>query len=247
MKVYLINLDRNADRLESASRQLGAQGIDFERFPAVDGSALTDEDLKRVMARFHARMARHNPLTKGELGCALSHAAIWRKMIEGQIPVALVLEDDVQLSDKFRRALARVTETMDVGRPQVYLFSDGRFRPFAETDGVPESIERLEGQRLKKAWCAEAYVMTLPAARNVYRVNYPIVTMNDWWDRWARRGLIELYRVYPLTARQKQDTYPSDVTPVKPSIGRGWALLWWTMCRIPEKIIDELYWIILKR
>lgn len=247
MKVYLINLERNVDRLQSASRQLGAQGIDFERFSAVDGSALTNADRKRVMARFHARMARHNPLTKGELGCALSHAAIWRKMIEGQIPVALVLEDDVQLSDRFTRALARVTESMDVDRPQVYLFSDGRFRPFAETDGVPESIERLEGPRLKKAWCAEAYVMTLPAACSVYRVNYPIVTMNDWWDRWARRGLIELYRVYPLTARQKQETYPSDVTPVKPSIGKGWAFLRWMMCRIPEKIIDELYWLVLKR
>lgn len=247
MKAYLINLDRNIDRLESAARQLEALGIRYERFPAVDGSALTDDDRRRVMARFHARMARHNPLTKGELGCALSHAAIWRKMIEERLPVALVFEDDVQLSDEFTRALARVAESVDVGRAQVYLFSDGRFRPFAETDGAPESVERLEGARLDKAWCSEAYVMTLPAARNLLAANYPIVTPIDWWGRWGKRGLVEVYRAYPLTARQKRETYPSDVTPVQPSIGRGWRFLWWVMCRVPEKIIDELYWMVLKK
>lgn len=247
MKAYLINLDRNIDRLESASRQLSAQGIDFERFPAVDGSALTNEDLNHVLARFHARMARHNPLTKGEIGCALSHAAIWRKMIEGRISAALILEDDVHLSDKFKRALDRVVESMDVTRPQVYLFFDGRLNQFSGLDDASEFIEQLKGSRLKRVWCSEAYVVTLPAARNMLRANYPVVTPIDWWGRWARRGLIDVYRVHPLTARQKQETYPSDVTPVKPSIGRGWRLLWWTMCRIPEKIIDELYWIVLKR
>lgn len=247
MKAYLINLERNVDRLKSASRQLEALGIRYERFPAVDGSALTDDDRKRVMARFHARMARHNPLTKGELGCALSHAAIWRKMVEERIPVALVFEDDVQLSDGFTRALARVTESVDVGRAQVYLFSDGLFRPFAETDGVSESIERLEGPRLKLVWGTEAYVMTLPAARNLLGANYPIVTPTDWWDRWGRRGLVEVHRVYPLTARQKRESYPSDVTPVQPSIGKGWRYLWWMTCRVPEKIIDELYWRLLRR
>lgn len=247
MKAYLINLDRNIDRLESASGQLGAQGIDFERFPAVDGSALTNEDRKQVMARFHARMARHNPLTKGEIGCALSHAAIWRKMIEGRISAALILEDDVHLSDKFKRALDRVVESMDVTRPQVYLFFDGRLNQFSGLDDASEFIEQLKGRRLKRVWCSEAYVVTLPAARNMLRANYPVVTPIDWWGRWARRGLIEVYRVHPLTARQKQETYPSDVTPVKPSIGGGWRLLWWMMCRVPEKIIDELYWIVLKR
>lgn len=248
MKAYLINLDRNVDRLESASRQLKAIDIEFERISAVDGHALTDDERKRLMARFHARMARHNPLTRGELGCALSHAAIWRKMIEGRIPVALVLEDDVQFSDKFKRALARVTEAMDVDRPQVYLFFDGRLNRFTGLEEeVPESIEHLKGMRLRRVWCSEAYVVTLPAARNMLRANYPVVTPIDWWGRWAWRGLIEVYRVHPLTARQKQETYPSDVTPVKPSIGRGWKFLWWKMCRVPEKIIDELYWIVLKR
>lgn len=247
MKTYLINLDRNADRLESASRELRAQGIDFERFPAVDGSVLADDERKRVLARFHARMARHNPLTKGELGCALSHAAIWRKMIEEDVAVALVVEDDVQFSDRFGRALERVTESMDVTRPQVYLFFDGGLNRFTGSDDDPESIDHLTGARLRRVWCSEAYVVTLPAARNMLRANYPVVTPIDWWGRWAWRGLIEVYRVRPLTARQKQEDYPSDVTPVKPSIGKGWRFLWWKACRVPEKIIDELYWLVLRK
>ena len=39
LRGFLINLERNGLRLEKAAKQLAALGIDFERFPAVDGRA----------------------------------------------------------------------------------------------------------------------------------------------------------------------------------------------------------------
>ena len=41
MKVYLINLDSETERLAAADAQLKRLGVEYERFPAVRGSALT--------------------------------------------------------------------------------------------------------------------------------------------------------------------------------------------------------------
>ena len=40
------------------------------------------------------------PLTKGEVGCFLSHWHLWNKCIEKNEPI-IVLEDDAILTDKF--------------------------------------------------------------------------------------------------------------------------------------------------
>lgn len=114
--VYLINLDGSDDRLRSATAQLAAEGLAFERVPAFDGRALTRDQFPGYD---HAAAMRYmgRPMRGGEIGCYLSHLDCARRFLATGAPVALVLEDDMKLLPGFAEALAQVLTHADRVRP----------------------------------------------------------------------------------------------------------------------------------
>ena len=86
--VTVISLARSADRRAFMAAHLGHLGIPYRLFDAVDGATLSDAQ----RARYGATMP------PGAMGCAESHLAILRAMIEGNDEFVCVLEDDAELS-----------------------------------------------------------------------------------------------------------------------------------------------------
>lgn len=94
--VYLINLDGSDERLRSASAQLSAAGIQFQRVSAFDGRRLRIEDFPDYDEKSAIKyMGR--PLRGGEIGCYLSHLACAKMLVDSGEPFAVVLEDDLRL------------------------------------------------------------------------------------------------------------------------------------------------------
>lgn len=85
MRVYCINLDRSTLRLAHMQRIFAAEGLSFTRFAAVDGGQISG-------------VARG--LTKGELGCLLSHRAVWQEIATSGAPFAAIFEDDIHISHR---------------------------------------------------------------------------------------------------------------------------------------------------
>lgn len=97
--VYLINMKDSDSRLENATRELSRCKVPFIRFEAVNGRALTDDELARVYdPKANARRARH-PLIGPEIGCYLSHIALWQKIAADDAPGGFILEDDFEAAD----------------------------------------------------------------------------------------------------------------------------------------------------
>ena len=231
LPAFLINLDRHPDRLAAAQTRLAQAGVHAERVAAVDGYALSPAERRAAVARFHAILARGRLYTPGQIGCALSHHAIYRRMIAESIPAALVFEDDVLLTPEFPASLAAAEKTVDVSRPQVFLFSDGTQQPLPRTDAA--------FARAACGDCSEAYLITLPAARELLRVNSPMVVTLDSWTRFAARGHIELYRATPATATQDhafQSVVPGYMRP-----SNGFLRFFWNLARLIEKPLDALW------
>lgn len=95
--IFLINLQRSVERREVMEGHLSELGLEYERVDAVDGSALPPELVKLYSAQ-SARETIGRVLLPGEIGCALSHYTIYRRILEESLDVALILEDDVVLS-----------------------------------------------------------------------------------------------------------------------------------------------------
>ena len=84
MKIFLINLDRDSERLAHMRKQL--DGLAFERIAAVDGSS---------------RPPATKGLTRFELACLESHRIAWRRLLSGPETCACIVEDDLHIWPEF--------------------------------------------------------------------------------------------------------------------------------------------------
>ncbi|XP_077694395.1 procollagen galactosyltransferase 1 isoform X3 [Eretmochelys imbricata] len=107
-EVFMINLKRRADRRERMLRTLYEQQIDCKIIEAVDGKAMNSSEVEAMGIQmlpgykdpYHGR-----PLTKGELGCFLSHYKIWKEIVERGLEKSVVFEDDLRFEIFFKRRL----------------------------------------------------------------------------------------------------------------------------------------------
>ena len=129
--VYVINLDRRADRWSSVQRQLRRAKIDYKNVQRVAGvvgteldaeqlhrrGTLTDIGLERFRLPTEEKLFGMD-LTPGALGCALSHRKVWSMIVEKRQQCALILEDDVEfhpaVSKQFMDLWNRVPDDWDL-------------------------------------------------------------------------------------------------------------------------------------
>lgn len=95
MDVFVINLDRSTERWHDLSTRAKAAGFQPVRFAAIDGQDLPAADLARLRA---LQSGSYPVLSAGELGCFLSHRALWQAHLASGKDWALILEDDVHFS-----------------------------------------------------------------------------------------------------------------------------------------------------
>ena len=101
MLTFVINLDSSVDRFQNIRKQLNELGISFERISAVDGRKLSQEvvaNLTYPLTHVDSKVRFTRELTKGEVGCFLSHKLCWEKLLESTDKWALIFEDDIQIS-----------------------------------------------------------------------------------------------------------------------------------------------------
>jgi len=107
--IYYINLDKRPEKrekLELQLRPLEKLTGNIIRFRAIDGEILSGidsqivdvqgaEDLKSPDKTFGLS------LTKGAIGCALSHKTIWEEVVKTKKDLVLILEDDAVILPTF--------------------------------------------------------------------------------------------------------------------------------------------------
>lgn len=194
MKVLLVNLDRDVDKLAFMTRQLESLGVAYERVSAIYGKAIPAREFKKMYSPFRWWCAVGRPIVPAEVGCAYSHFGIYERLKAGE--VVCILEDDVILDSAFVERLKKVERFVDAERPQVVMLSS--HHQLREGMGIVRSAAAL---------CTDAYVITQSAAQAVLAANRPLITPCDHWWRWVKSGRIELYHALPTVARQDQVTF----------------------------------------
>ena len=213
--------------------QLGKLGIEYERFPAVYGKALSREERRRAYSPIRAWLANGHLLQPGEIGCALSHMGVYRKMVEESVPYALILEDDCTFDDDFKGSLQLAVQSIDVQKRQVVLLS-----------GHGLSTEMKKSKQgvvaIKSGTCADAYLITNKAAATILKMNIPIAVPCDVWPRFRRRAGVELYRVFPVGVDQDGVRFPVTENPKNHIPRCGHSKFTWMIYRSIGVVLDYL-------
>lgn len=102
-QVFYVNLTSRPDRRDFMERQFVKLGIDAERITAV-----TPGDISAEMRDRYCDTTKPRWVSAPELGCTLSHRAIWQAVVDRNLRYALALEDDMSLSDQLPYAIEAV-------------------------------------------------------------------------------------------------------------------------------------------
>ncbi|KAM4039394.1 procollagen galactosyltransferase 1 [Anomaloglossus baeobatrachus] len=130
-EVFLINLKRRQDRRDRMKKTLYELQIDFKLSDAVDGKTINESQVAALGIKmlpgykdpYHGR-----PLTRGEMGCFLSHYNIWKEISERSLAVSAVLEDDLRFEIFFKRRLQNLLQDLEKANLDWDLIYIGRKR-----------------------------------------------------------------------------------------------------------------------
>uniref|UniRef100_A0A671T4M4 procollagen galactosyltransferase n=1 Tax=Sinocyclocheilus anshuiensis TaxID=1608454 RepID=A0A671T4M4_9TELE len=115
-EVFMINLKQRTDRRERMLGALREQEIDCKIIAAVDGKAMNVSEIHAMgihMLPGYSDPYHGRPLTRGELGCFLSHYNIWKEIVDRGLKTSLVLEDDLRFEIFFKRRLQNLMSEVE--------------------------------------------------------------------------------------------------------------------------------------
>jgi len=184
MNVYLINLDRNPERLAHMRGQLTA--IAFERLSAVDGS--NEPPTGKGLTRF-------------ELACLESHRRAWRVFLAGPSAHACFLEDDLHIWPGFA-ALVGAEAWVPADAHSVKL--DTYLQPVELGDKRPtiggRELARLHSRHQSSA----AYILTRDGAARYLELTAGASAPADYalFPTHPGRAGLRIYQLCPAVAIQ---------------------------------------------
>lgn len=187
--IYVINLASRPDKMERVDSLLKSRGIEYQRFEGIKGDEWFDKD---------------SPLTKGEIGCALSHLSIMKNALEKGMEWILIFEDDIHFDSKITQKTfgKAVLEATCCGRnPEViyfgHCFSKGKFLPVRVNDEVKI--------RTGPASCGHAYALSREFMKKALKLYNPIHTkipIDTFMSQLYEKSPEKSACVFPLTAQE---------------------------------------------
>uniref|UniRef100_A0A8B9N0Q2 procollagen galactosyltransferase n=1 Tax=Accipiter nisus TaxID=211598 RepID=A0A8B9N0Q2_9AVES len=168
-EVFMINLQRRADRRERMLRTLYEQEIACKLVEAVDGKAMNSSEVEALGIRmlpgykdpYHGR-----PLTKGELGCFLSHYRVWQEIVARGLEKSVVFEDDLRFEIFFKRRLMNLMHDLEAAGLTWDLIYIGRKR--MQVERPEKSVPRVRNLvEADYSYWTLGYVLSLRGARKL--------------------------------------------------------------------------------
>lgn len=200
MRVFVISMKRSLARRATVAAQLRRLGLPFEFIDAVDGSGLSPDEL-RTLVDPEAVKIRPDLQRPGVVGCALSHRLAYRRMVEEAVPCALILEDDVTISEALLAALPFLEEALGPDEVQLLFFQANEPITLKRGDrmALPGGGNLHWVESYSFLGSALGYVVPLEAARKLIEVQTPIRYVADEWPRFREDGAVARYRMtYPF-------------------------------------------------
>ena len=114
---FIINLTScHKKRSRMIERMKKYPEIKYEIYEAIDGQNLTseymDENNYKLLDEWLDPF-QNRKMTKGEIGCTLSHYHVYEKAFGLENEITLVLEDDAEFSDDFIDKLKQTLKDLD--------------------------------------------------------------------------------------------------------------------------------------
>lgn len=197
-EIFVISLPQSAERRTRITQQMGRLNMPFEFLDAVDGKHLDGTD-----PRVNWDEVRKYPtwLTRGALGCALSHFAAYDRIERLRLPYAVILEDDCVLSGDVPQILQHLPGHLTGSTVMMMYYSC--WNPLQLERSSARSVYGpyvdVAGKCIDSLQTTVAYAITYEAAASLRRSVLPIRVSADSWGYFSANRMVGSVRfVYPM-------------------------------------------------
>ena len=254
LPVFVVSLKSDSVRRKHIREQLEKLHFEFEFFDAFIGKDYADNPAYYNEKK--ALKAEGRKLRAGEVGCALSHNAVYRLIVERELPYALILEDDAVLS-------ADLPEVLDVLLPYLQgprIIQLERCDIYKKSGIIPlvKGYSMVSPRFIKEGSIAQTagYLISFEAALAIRHINFPVYFPADNW--WHYMKTVSFSALIPSqTLIHQNETFDSSTLdmPVKRSFKKNSIftyikhgfLTYTFLGRVIYKILHPLYLKIKKR
>lgn len=191
MKTYVVNMEKDTHKRELITKQLAQHPeLDWQIWKAVEGRKLSEqEQTELILPEFKQRYGKSATLPAA--GCSLSHASIYKDMLDIDVPYAMIIEDDAILAkslkmESFIPLLSREVPTA------ILLTPDFRYKKSDKYLQIGESSVYC----LDNGLMTSGYLINNAAAKLLSDNLMPIKYLADAWADFVNMGL-HLYGVTP--------------------------------------------------
>lgn len=211
MKIFVISLLNSKERRNSIQEQFARLGLEFEYVDAVAGKLLSEEEIRQACDP-EAISTAPRWLSKGVIGCALSHRIAYQKVAQNH-ECALVLQDDAILPDDISGLLESITPNIKAN--EVILLHGTSFQTvhlsrFNSRKLVPPYEILFPLQQVDIPGSALGFVISRGAAQSLAEKMIPVQVSTDSWRFFVEQGMIGLLSmVYPLPL--KSGAFKSEI------------------------------------
>ena len=217
--VYLINLDKRPDRLEEFNTAYEKSNIPipFTRISAVNGKniELDNEMLLTNLARDEINeyintgyRTKHYQLTKGAIGCYLSHVNTWEKILKDNREIALIFEDDTTLPSNIQTVL---NNRMKAAPP------DWDIMLLGVQCHTCKGLETRPGfVKVERFWLTHAYMIKKRGIEKIFKSGtiFPISQQIDSYLS-ELSNHVNIYALNPSVCNQKNNLGTDIQAPVR--------------------------------
>ena len=224
----VINLDKSVDRLNNFMRHFDRSDLKdmgFSRISAVDGQVV---DIQRVVTPAAARAitvsdksgfrVEHSELTRGAVGCLLSHVKCMDAFLQTNSAYGFIFEDDAVVHKetfaRTREILSQLPASWDLLLLGYYC-QDCKLHA-GKPYGSVRAFYGLHGYAVSRAGARKfQQICSLPVNKQVDHL------ISDQ----CSSGRISIYCADQQLVRQANGRYVTDIQkPLKPCARAGWAL-----------------------
>jgi len=236
--VFVITLPQATQKQRQIKERLESLNIPFEFVGGVDGKLLSEEEMQKVFDKEKSynyyKWYRNRTgsagieLNRGEIGCTLAHRKIFQKMANENIDSAIILEDDVFVTEDFLPIIEKVIACFEYNsvKKNLVIKLDNtilthygilvKLKNFLTHFLRPIQIRIDKDLAIVKTVMnfggAQGYYIDNAAARISLNINYPVFIASDEWNYFARFITVRsLNKVIAPVKNMGSDIWNDDV------------------------------------
>ncbi|MDB4322230.1 glycosyltransferase family 25 protein [bacterium] len=197
MNIFVVNLDKSTQRLAEMSQRLEQLSLPFTRVSAVYGASLTDDELNLHYSSALNERVYRRPLSAAEIGCYLSHRNTWQTIVDGNLSMALILEDDAELGAQLPAALA-VIENLERSWDIIKLYEPQIKKPLARSIPLNQDFSLCQYKKIPST--STGYMVSLAGASKLLgaREMFGRPVDDDIQFYWEYSGEVYGVKPYPI-------------------------------------------------